>query len=1022
MLTRTTLALLLPLCPSAQDQSIDGPVHPVWEQTWVPPGQADDWANDVVTSATQAWVAGGSEGAQTGEGQAVLRRLTVGAGAISWTNQFGEANRDEEFHSVALSADGTTVFAAGSSADPDGVSEVYVVHADATTGDLLWSLRWDSPYGSEDAAFDVAVSPDGFRVFLTGESRVDISNSALFVLALDTTTGQILWFDEDDPGLGLAELSIARGRQILVSDDSLTTYVVANWFTPAGFLNDSALQVRAHKSGTGTLEWLRNLPLKTAFSFVDLDLGAALDGAQNRLYVGGDAGPSGDELYALDGADGATLWSVNNAMAARELELSPDGAELYAILRTGSLVEAARLDPADGSVVWQQLFDANPGYLGSSSVEAIAFDAAQDRLHAYTTTIDGPELQAVDFVVSWDKDSGQLSAATPLGSADGTDFGAMSLAPVGSVLVTCGARAVGAHTDLDARGVDLSANALLWQQSWGAPAGSEFQLGRSVFASDGRLYAVGQTGASPSEQRGLLYGQAAGGGPELFSFQDPGTVRSRYFASILSPDETRLYAGGERDDDLWLEARDAFSGALLWELSWDGPAGLADAVTRLDITSDGARLVVGGYSVDAGGYEDALVQVVQASDGQVIWSAVEGESGAPDQLGALLADDARVWSVHRRAFASGADANVETRARDLSTGALLWADSYGQIDPNEPGPGGFGVDLELAPNGATLYVLNNNGLLPFQPINSSLSVRALDAQTGAAQYTSTTDLPGALVLSSDLAVAPDGARLYLAAVGANAGGNAELVFALDAADGALQWARLLGPYGSVTGIVQLSVDPSGKDLILGSVAEEAPNPDLGAEFHLVSFEASSGETQWEVYDSTSDPVQTAHAFELAADGVTVRAAGVVKPSASSSSIRSFEVRRDALRADVTSVSLASGGAQSFELQPGVQFAGQAHLILGTTSGTDAGLSLGGGLVLPLTVDNYTTLFLTDAAASPVAGALGGLDGFGQSSAALVVPAQTDPGLAGLTLHHAFVVLQAAVPVAVSNPVAVELLP
>jgi hypothetical protein len=60
-------------------------------------------------------------------------------------------------------------------------------------------------------------------------------------------------------------------------------------------------------------------------------------------------------------------------------------------------------------------------------------------------------------------------------------------------------------------------------------------------------------------------------------------------------------------------------------------------------------------------------------------------------------------------------------------------------------------------------------------------------------------------------------------------------------------------------------------------------------------------------------------------------------------------------------------------------------------------------VLPL---NLSQLFLFDLLnpGALIPGALGFLDGAGASSLALTLPAGLDPGLAGATFHHAFVLL------------------
>lgn len=112
-----------------------------------------------------------------------------------------------------------------------------------------------------------------------------------------------------------------------------------------------------------------------------------------------------------------------------------------------------------------------------------------------------------------------------------------------------------------------------------------------------------------------------------------------------------------------------------------------------------------------------------------------------------------------------------------------------------------------------------------------------------------------------------------------------------------------------------------------------------------------------------------------------------------------------LSADVDSVSLGSGGAQNFSLDAGVDFAGKSYLLLGSTSGTAPGFPLDGS-VLPLNVDDYLIYTLNNPNAPPLSGSLGFLDAAGQAQASLAVPPGLPAGLAGLVLHHAYVVIEA----------------
>ncbi len=125
-----------------------------------------------------------------------------------------------------------------------------------------------------------------------------------------------------------------------------------------------------------------------------------------------------------------------------------------------------------------------------------------------------------------------------------------------------------------------------------------------------------------------------------------------------------------------------------------------------------------------------------------------------------------------------------------------------------------------------------------------------------------------------------------------------------------------------------------------------------------------------------------------------------------------------LAADSTRVSIAQGGTQSFALDAGSSNAGANYLLLGSLSGTVPGVSAG-SFTLPLNVDSYFLASVGGLNGGPFHGFVGRLDAAGAASAQLVLPPNGLPSLAGLTLHHAFVLPDAGF---ASNPVRLDLDP
>ena len=104
-----------------------------------------------------------------------------------------------------------------------------------------------------------------------------------------------------------------------------------------------------------------------------------------------------------------------------------------------------------------------------------------------------------------------------------------------------------------------------------------------------------------------------------------------------------------------------------------------------------------------------------------------------------------------------------------------------------------------------------------------------------------------------------------------------------------------------------------------------------------------------------------------------------------------------------SVSVAAGGTHSLELNAGPAHSGLLYIVAGSASGTSPGQVIAGAPI-PLVSDWYFLHTLTKPNQAPLFGSRGYLDLSGRATISLVVPAGTDPALAGATLNHAAVVI------------------
>ena len=127
-----------------------------------------------------------------------------------------------------------------------------------------------------------------------------------------------------------------------------------------------------------------------------------------------------------------------------------------------------------------------------------------------------------------------------------------------------------------------------------------------------------------------------------------------------------------------------------------------------------------------------------------------------------------------------------------------------------------------------------------------------------------------------------------------------------------------------------------------------------------------------------------------------------------------------LRRDVDQISLSAGGSQALSINFGDQHAGDVYWVFGSATGTSPGLNFGGP-ILPLNFDGYFNLTLTRPNAGIFSNFIGMLNGQGEATAGLSIPAASDPSLAGVVLQHAVTVSEMLGTIdATSNAVSVTL--
>ena len=111
-----------------------------------------------------------------------------------------------------------------------------------------------------------------------------------------------------------------------------------------------------------------------------------------------------------------------------------------------------------------------------------------------------------------------------------------------------------------------------------------------------------------------------------------------------------------------------------------------------------------------------------------------------------------------------------------------------------------------------------------------------------------------------------------------------------------------------------------------------------------------------------------------------------------------------LSGDTTTLSVSRGGSQHFLLDAGPAHAGKPYHLLGSLTGTEPGVALGGA-TLPLVFDRYTAFTFAHTNSTVLVGNRGQLDGSGRAAATLNLPRGLPLSLIGRTLFHAYAVFE-----------------
>jgi DNA-binding beta-propeller fold protein YncE len=249
-------------------------------------------------------------------------------GAQLWASQYGPDNGSYA-EQVAVSPDGTEVFVTGRSMGQGSSYDYATVAYDAVSGAQLWSARYDGPASNYDAAAALAVSPGGQTVFVTGTSWSATSGEDYVTIAYDAATGAQSWIERyNGPG---NRNDVADS--VAVAPGGNAVYVTGTSQDASSGYDYATV---AYSATTGAQLWLSRFSSALGLNFA---AALAVSPTTGTVLVTGYSKTSATfadyATIGYSGATGAQLWikryndTANGNDQATALSVSPDGNSVF---------------------------------------------------------------------------------------------------------------------------------------------------------------------------------------------------------------------------------------------------------------------------------------------------------------------------------------------------------------------------------------------------------------------------------------------------------------------------------------------------------------------------------------------------------------------------------------------------------------------------------------------------------------------------------------------------------------------
>ena len=428
-------------------------------------------------------------------------------------------------------------------------------NAAPSPGTLLWAKTLAVSGGGLNA---IAVSPDGSKVFVTGQEGSEL------VTAAYSASGKQLWL-KTYQGSGGCCLSV--GRSIVVSPDGTNVFITGTTQEINGTIDVATI---GYDVATGDVLWTK---------------------VYDRGSMDGDATTDSQHDYGFS------------------IGVAPDGASVYVAAETQYVLDSTihadygtlAYDVATGDLQWSSFYD---GGVGSDSPRSLA--VSPDGSAVYVTGASASAESSAIATVAYDTaDGSQLWAQPYEGPGGHNDTGwSIAVRPDGSaVYITGGADGTGSGTadwNMVTLALDTSDGSLTWDKVYdGSGHGYDFGRSLTVVQAGTRVYVVGHSLGTSGlyDITTLAYG--AGSGKRVWTKRSPGPSTNLGLTGdiAVTPDGSKIVVAsyrtrsGQRDTSTISYAA---SGDLRWRKSYSGDVN--DGLTSVALSPNGGKTFAAGYT------------------------------------------------------------------------------------------------------------------------------------------------------------------------------------------------------------------------------------------------------------------------------------------------------------------------------------------------------------------------------------------------------------------------------------------